>query len=83
MVFKIHEGRGFVLLTLLSPVFRKAHGDVCVCVCEWRGGIEMRRLNIILLRNVRKFDTEESLTKAIPDTQLFIMKYLNGENLKD
>ena len=42
----------------------------------------MGRLNI-LLRNLGNFNTEESLTKAILANQLFILKYLNTENLKE
>lgn len=53
---------------------------MCVYVCGGRG-IEMGRLNIILLRNLGNFNTEESLTKAILATQLLILKYLNTEDL--
>lgn len=58
---------------------------MCMCVsmrAEGRG-LGMGRLNIILLRNVKKFNTEESLNKATPAIQLFVMKYLNREILKD
>lgn len=57
---------------------------VHVCVYECGGeGLGMGRLNIILLRNAKKFNTEESLNKATPAIQLFVMKYLNREILKD
>ena len=42
----------------------------------------MGRLNSILLRNLGNFNTEQSLTKAILAIQLFILKYLNTENVK-
>lgn len=42
----------------------------------------MGRLNSILLRNLGNFNTEQTLTKAILATQLFLLKYLNTENLK-
>lgn len=38
--------------------------QVCICVCGGEGG-GVGRVNIILLRNVGKFSTEESLTKVI------------------
>lgn len=54
---------------------------VCVCIClngcVGGGGSEVGRLNIILLRNLGNFNTEQSLTKAILAIQLFILKYLN------
>ena len=59
---------------------------VCVCIClngcVGGGGLEVGRLNIILLRNLGNFNTEQSLTKAILAIQLFILKYLNTENVK-
>ena len=56
----------------------------CICIngCVCGGGLEMERLNSILLRNLGNFNTEQTLTKAILATQLFILKYLNTENLK-
>lgn len=59
---------------------------LCVCMCVYvcgGEGTEMERLNIILLRNIKKFNTEESLNKATPAIQLFVMRCLNRGNLKD
>lgn len=64
------------------------HACVCTCVHAYVlmgvcvGGLEMGRLNSILLRNLGNFNTEQTLTKAILATQLFLLKYLNTENLK-
>ena len=57
---------------------------MCICIngCVGGGGLEMGRLNIILLRNLGNFNIGQSLTKAFLATQLFILKFLNTENLK-
>lgn len=58
---------------------RKRGAHECVSACAgvymrvWRGeGARVGRVNIILLRNVGKFNTEESLTKAILAAQLLL-----------
>ena len=55
----------------------------CICIngCVW-GGIGDGEAEQYSLKNLGNFNTEQTLTKAILATQLFLLKYLNTENLK-